>query len=94
MIYAISDNKNFGFSRSYVYCIISKFGNYFLASTNMWYWGRHIVFNTGIRNDKYSILINEWIFVNAIEFVLISDYYVGVFLINWMKIKIIRKSVY
>jgi len=65
-----------------------------LSSADIWDWGSDVILDTSIRNDKDCILTDEGILINIIKFVMIYDSYIGIFLINWMKIKTIMKSVY
>ena len=94
MINTTSNSKEFSFSRYYIYCMMNNFGNNFLSSINIQDQSSNVVFNTGIRNNKYCILINEWILIDATEFVMMSNFCIGVFSVNWMKRKTIKKSVY
>ena len=90
-IYTTSHNKEFSFRRHYIHCIIDRFGDDFLSSLGMWYRYGYIVFNTSIRYNKYSVLIGGRILIDAIKFISMSDYYIGVFLVKWMKRETIRE---
>ena len=59
MIYTVSNGKKLSFSRCYIHCMMNKFGNNFLVSVNMQNWSSPIVFDTGVRNNEYSVLINK-----------------------------------
>jgi len=59
----VFNNKEFNLCWWYVHCMINSFCDNFMFSSNMWDWDSNIVSNTCVRNDKYSILIVEWLFI-------------------------------
>ena len=69
--------------------MINSFGDNILFSMNMWDWGNDIVFDISVRNDKNCVLINKKILVDVIEFVTIYNSCIGIFLVNWIKRKMI-----
>jgi len=73
MVDLVSDRKEFCFSKVDVGYIMSHFGNNFLFSISIRNWDDNIVFNTHICYNKYHVLINNRIFVDVVQFVLIGS---------------------
>ena len=70
---SISNGKELGFSKCYIYCIVNKLGNNLLTSIDMWDWDSYVISNTSIQDDKHGFLIDKWILVDIIKSVSISS---------------------
>jgi len=58
------------------------FDNNILIFMNMWDWYGNFVLNTGIRDNKYYILISKGILIDGIKFVMMSSICISAFSVN------------
>ena len=79
MITTTSNSKKLSFSEYNIYHIINGFGNDVLFSTDVWDRSSDVVFDTGIINNKYCVMIQLRILKDAIEFAIMGDFSINVF---------------
>jgi len=70
---SVSDSKEFCFSEVDVGCMMSYFGNDFLFSASMRNQDGNVVFITHICYNKYHVSIDNRIFIDVVQFVLIGS---------------------
>ena len=71
-------NKNFCSSRYDIHCMMDSFLDNFMFSPNMWDWYNNVIFNTCVRNNKYSIIVLAWTFEDILEFIIMSSSYFSI----------------
>ena len=81
----ISYSKKFSFSGHNVYYIINNFHDNLVSFPNMWDHSSNAIFDTCIRDNKYSIMIIGWILVNILKFILMSNSSFNIFAIHYIK---------
>ena len=85
-------SKNFCSSRCDIHCMMDSFLDNFMFSPNMWDWYSNVIFNTCVRNNKYSVIILAWIFEDILEFIIISSSYFSILLQHLYNLLYKRKS--
>ena len=73
---------------------MNSFSDNFIVSSYVQDQDNNIIFNTYIGYDEYSVLVDRGILIDVIELVFIGNFSISIFLVNWMKRKMIRENVY